>query len=621
MPNKQLLGIVFSVLFLCQCSDDKKGNGPVPLSNFGSCQEVAEYIEDYEDRINNATSGGLPMPLDSASAEGGAQAGGLSAGPDVLNNLQESGVDEPDHTRVGSHHIFTATPRGIEVVNRSTLQYMGRVPVATFDQYELLTYSERLIVIQGNYQNTTAITYDISAGKMPTELKREVFHGNYVNARLIDGHVLLVFNEYIYENVSTLEEADDIKGCDCRMIVRPEDDMFGRLFTRVASFSVKDLGASTKMIGLLGYGQTLYMSRNNLYTTHYRHAYWWLANDGEIDQEDLNKTHVTKIAFDSSNGDIRAIARGRVNGRVKDQWSFKEYGGEAQNLAIASTLSANWQTGTPSENALYIFKQKGEELVVQGQVEGLGIGETIRSTRFIDDMAYIVTFRTTDPLYAIKISNPEKPELLGELKIPGFSTYMHPTTNNRIIGVGFDAIEQGTFAWFTGVQVSLFDVSNPKEMVRLDNHVLGHRGSYSDATADHRAFYYDPTNLQFAIPAVELIKDNANADWQYGTKVKFSGAIVYKVEPKTLREVARMSHEELLPEACQKTLKYGVWWRNKVRSKDINRIYKVDGRMLTISQFGIKTHDALEPARELSVLQFPDASDKDCRYGWVGIEG
>lgn len=175
------------------------------------------------------------------------------------------------------------------------------------------------------------------------------------------------------------------------------------------------------------------------------------------------------------------VASGEVDGRLLNQFAMSEYNGD---LRVATTTD-NWGGfGDRSESTVFVLRPYGTDLEQISSVSGLGKGEQIHSVRFIDDVGYVVTFRQTDPLYVIDLSDPANPVLRGELKIPGYSAYLHPVGDGLLLGVGQDATDEGRT---TGTQLSLFDVSDPTNPQRISTLPIG---GQSEAEWDHKAFLY-----------------------------------------------------------------------------------------------------------------------------------
>jgi inhibitor of cysteine peptidase len=186
---------------------------------------------------------------------------------------------------------------------------------------------------------------------------------------------------------------------------------------------------------------------------------------------------------------------------VLNQFSMDEYAGY---FRIATTF----RTSGSSQNNVYVLDM---DLNIVGRLEGLAPKETIYSARFMGDRCYLVTFRKVDPLFVIDLKNPYDPEVLGQLKITGYSDYLHPYDEDHVIGVGKETVEaeQGDFSWYQGVKISLFDVSdveNPKEIAKYE---IGDRGTDSPVLSDHKAFLFDKLKNLLVMPvSVAEIDEN-----------------------------------------------------------------------------------------------------------------
>lgn len=221
--------------------------------------------------------------------------------------------------------------------------------------------------------------------------------------------------------------------------------------------------------------------------------------------------------FVLSNGTASAAyaASGTVKGKALNQFSMDENDG---NLRIATT------THGPLNNAVTVLAQKGNELERVGSVENIATGEDIRSVRFQGDRGFVVTFKKTDPLFVLDLAEPTDPKLLGELIIPGFSTYMHMMDPTHLMTIGYDGDEQGSFAWFAGVSLQIFDVSNPSNPVRIHHEAIGTRGSSSEALTNHLAFNFFAPIHMLALPMTVC---EGGSGGGYGSTMSFSGLMVY----------------------------------------------------------------------------------------------
>lgn len=209
-------------------------------------------------------------------------------------------------------------------------------------------------------------------------------------------------------------------------------------------------------------------------------------------------------AFGTSREGVTSYrASGRVDGSLLNSWALSAQDGV---LRAATTVSGVWQTGRPSESVVTTLAERDGALVQLGRLGGLGLGERIYGVRFIGDVGYVVTFRQVDPLHTIDLADPSRPRLLGELKIPGYSAYLHPVGEDLLLGVGAEASDQGRR---TGGQVSLFDVSDLAKPRRLATAPIP--GWSSSVEWDHHAFLYWPRTRLAVVPSQGLGADGTVA--------------------------------------------------------------------------------------------------------------
>ena len=286
-----------------------------------------------------------------------------------------------------------------------------------------------------------------------------------------------------------------------------------------------------------------------------------LSREFEISvQKKIEKTIIHKISVNKLDITYRGI--GEVPGRVLNQFSMDEYN---NYLRIAVTTGNSWQE--TSLNHAYVLNK---DLEIVGSVEDLALGEQIYSARFLGDKLYLVTFRQTDPLFIIDLSNPSSPKVLGYLKITGFSNYLHPYDENTLIGIGMEADEQGRAQ---GIKIGLFDVSdfeNPKE---IDKYIVEGDYSYSEVQYEHKAFLFDRNRNLMVIPiSYSYYRDNYDYEnWQ--------GAFVFDVDKTNLELRGKITHYDL-----NKTENY-YWYPG------VSRSLFMDDVLYTISGFKVKAND------------------------------
>ena len=310
---------------------------------------------------------------------------------------------------------------------------------------------------------------------------------------------------------------------DCASVFAPADFGGFDMLSIVTLDLGADLAAPTGTSSVMATGDTVYASQDRMYvsTNIWSPIINEQTNDRTIDQLDENyETAIHRFSI-ADPGAARYEASGSVEGHLLNQFSMNDRDGV---FYVATTKGAPWAES--SESQIVSMEVNGDQLEQIGSVGGLGLGERIFSVRYVDDTAYVVTFRQVDPFYVIDLSDPRNMVVQGELKIPGFSNYLHPISDDLVIGVGQDATDDGRT---TGTKVSLFDVSDPANPLEIDVWTLPE--GFSDAQFDHRAFlWWGPTNT-----AVLPLQSYAD---------QFAGAIVLNVTAGGITEQGRISHAD-----------------------------------------------------------------------------
>ncbi|HAE43310.1 MAG TPA: hypothetical protein DCG34_10420, partial [Clostridiales bacterium] len=332
--------------------------------------------------------------------------------------------------------------------------------------------------------------------------------------------VYLVTNKYLYYNadpgniIPTFR--DTTKSKDFMQI--PIDKIMyypNRLSSNYLIVSAVDIMNEKEPASInafLGSGNLVYMSNDALYVAGNDIYTIW----GTITNVSKFNVVGTKIGF---------AGGGMVDGSILNQFSMDEFEG---NLRVATT---NWQQD--SKNAVYILDESLNQI---GSIENIAPTERIYSTRFMGNKGYIVTFRQIDPLFVLDLSDPTSPEITGELKVPGFSNYLHPISQNILLGIGQNVDEKtGTQL---GIKLSLFDVSDQGKPREISNLVLGSSGSYAEVLSNHKALMLNPDRNMIAFDAS---LSNINGDYQ---KSYFYGALIIEAkEDGTLKVLHQISNE------------------------------------------------------------------------------
>jgi uncharacterized secreted protein with C-terminal beta-propeller domain len=304
----------------------------------------------------------------------------------------------------------------------------------------------------------------------------------------------------------------------CEDLHRPES-FSGFDVVSVLSFNIEDGLTEGSGVGVLASGQTVYSSLNRFYVATTK----WV--EAEISEEDFNEwseSYSTDIhAFSiSTEAPAQYAASGIVQGSLLNQFSMDEHDGY---LRIITTTGSPWDERDLSESQLVVLEEQESALMKVGQVGGLGKGESLYSARLLDDIGFAVTFRQIDPFYVLDLSDPTDPEIVGELKIPGFSTYLHPIDENYVVGIGQSATDEGRVL---GLKVSLFDVSDKTDPRETATWTMN--DANSPAEWDHRAFQIYGQTI---ILPVQSWSGNVN------------GAVLLEVGEGKISYVGEITHE------------------------------------------------------------------------------
>ena len=414
--------------------------------------------------------------------------------------------------------------------------------------------------------DTYVKVFDLENMQSHKLVKDIVVPGRFSGARLIEDFVYLITNQYSYDLVyldanqtivPTIMVNKELKEISLSDIFYVNTSEERKSLTNIVSINIHDDEEQvTAKIFLLGNSQILYVSRDNIYITYSTRSYdydmlikiveevltpllpesikveielvntlsiteyqkktvteWILQNyTNSMDEEQkknisreilcrVDRTIIHRISI--GDGEIQYEAQGTVPGGASNQFSLNEHGG---NLRISTTVEgwrvSSFISNVETQNNIYVLNM---DLEVVGSVEGLAPGEQIYATRFLGDKCYLVTFRQIDPFFVIDLSNPTNPIVLGELKIPGFSTYLHPYDETHIVGIGRNG---------TKIKVSLYDVSNVRSPVEVSKFEIENNDddwwrAQSIALDEHKAFLFDKEKNLLVIPVGSYYKQSA----------------------------------------------------------------------------------------------------------------
>jgi hypothetical protein len=281
-------------------------------------------------------------------------------------------------------------------------------------------------------------------------------------------------------------------------------------------------------------------------------------------------TAIHKFALEGASSSY--LGSGLVKGRVLNQFAMDEWSG---HLRVATTTGR-----LPSKDVHSTLTILGRGMLQAGVLDQLAPSEDIRSVRFDGARGFVVTFKKTDPLFVFDLANPYAPRTLAELKIPGFSTYMHLMDANHLLTIGYDASDQGSFAWFTGVMLQIFDISNPTHPTLAHKEVIGTRGSSSEALTNHLAFTYFAPKQLLALPMT--VCEGGTGSGSYGTTMSFSGLMVYNVTAATGFKLTGKVEHLKAGTSCH------TWWTNATST--VKRSIVMDDYVFSVTDEVVKAN-------------------------------
>lgn len=524
---------------------------------------------------------GVPTVAPAEDAAGGAGEGDNSA-DFTSTNLQEDGVDESDIFKNDGTYFYIArndTVRIVQAAPLSALAEVARVELG-FNVSDLFLYQNTLIAIGADYGGNGPITIEIWPPYMiasktrvaqialddptaPTVTTSVEFDGAFVSARLIGDRLTLIttYTPNLPDNPTPLAVSrlslDDVTpemrvnngeasaAVSWQGYYRPsEADGFNT--TVVLTLDAANVANVVNSTALLADAGTIYASPESLYVT---------STDYNTNGDYRESTAIHKLSLNADGASY--VGSGSVPGHLLNQFSLGEKngylrvathdfgsgfgfgGGIAVDVAASPEPSeggAGSAPGSPAKardaaqavnqpaNAVYVLGESEDALAIVGRVENIAPGERIYAARFLGDRGFLVTFVQIDPLFALDLSDPTNPRILGELKVPGFSDYLHPLGEDRLIGVGRSVVDGRA----RGVQLSLFDVSDLTNPTMIQQVELGGWGSISDVSWTHKAFGYLASQALMVIPA-ELTPTNTG-QFEYAP-AEFDGVLGYTVDP------------------------------------------------------------------------------------------
>jgi hypothetical protein len=410
---------------------------------------------------------------------------------------------------------------------------------------------------------------DLSACADPaTKIRRfhELLEDNL--ERIADSHV----EDWL---PSGTDSATGELGRDCSMFYGA-DLGDGSAVTSVMSLDLSSATGASSYTSIVSRPGAIYGSEAALY----------MAVPGDPSAIATERTAIHKFGLSADPIGAEYRGSGRVSGHVLSQFAMDEFDGA---FRVATTTG---HVPDPKvHSTLTILREAPGGLEQVGLIDNIAPGEDIRSVRFSGRRGFVVTFKKTDPLYVFDLDPPEAPRILAELKIPGFSTYMHMLDDTHLLTIGYDASDQGSFAWFTGMMLQIFDVTDPTRPALTHKHVIGTRGSSSEALTNHLAFTYFEPKHALALPMTIC---EGGQPPSYG-QMTFSGLVVFDATASTgFAERGRVAYPPAAGVSCSN------WWTDA--KSQVRRSVFMDDYVYSITGSTVKANALSNLSADLATL-------------------
>lgn len=713
--NKTILFVVivlaFAALFIAGCQ-----NIPVNPNNQSANQTPSQDLKQFKDAAElqaflakagqdstSGNSGGIMVNKMSAERSTGALSAPVAqqattpagAADYSQTNNQYQSVDEADFVKNDGRYIYMIADNKLVIVDAANPENAGIISTTKiFDNdtgygydipraQELLLNKDKVVIfVNANEQSFTfqkyditpvptyrqktyLYIYDVSDRKNPKLLDKYSVSGNYYQSRMINDVVYVIAQEYA--NYRTIDMPVVMLGAEKMLppiyyFDNPEQNY---VYNTILSVNLKTDAVVDSKSFLLGYGNTLMVSENNIYIAYQKQRYYcwgfrcyneqyskerfdnvivpllqgdlktqittinsmsitddekWdkistvltdffskAQNNEQLQEQykdmftkiqdalqeyDLrqelehSKTVISKIAI--ADGHITYMSRAEVDGRLLNQYSLDEYN---NNLRVATTVDVWLNSGRKEYNNVYVL---GATMNTVGTLQDIAPNESIYSTRFMGNRLYMVTYRQIDPFFAIDLSDPSSPKILGQLKVPGYSSYLHPINDTTLIGVGkeTDVNEYGSTVT-KGVKISIFDVSDVARPKETGHYTIGISGTDSAVLHDPKAFLYSKTKNIVVLPVTEVIDTGRNGPYGYYYNV-WNGAYVFSVKDSALELLGKVKHSS-------SNSQYFNWWNQAT----VTRSIYFDNSLYTISNQYIKVNDLTNNLTSQNSIDLP----------------
>ena len=534
-------------------------------------------------------------------------------------NVQVENVDEADVIKTDGEYTYSISEDTViiaDVRDVENTRITSRLKPTSGIPVDLLLYDKYLIVIgrDSSRKNSTDVEiYNVEDKNKIEKVKSYEISKSYKTSRILNGKLYIVSSGRLSKNSDQKIEIDYKEDGSSKDINLKKmyyfKDKSSDYETVISNVNLDDISNSTFDVqAYLMDVDYIYMSENNLYIANWNYKenensvlklFGFKGIFSMMDDENYDKeTTIVKLGI-NEDGSVSYVGKANLDGSAINQFSFDEYN---SNLRVALE--------DDEKSRIVVLNKKMKQI---GVSEVVGEGESMYSSRFVGDRAYLVTFKYTDPLFTFDLSNPKKPKLLGELKMPGYSTYIHPYDENHLIGIGVQTEEvvvrdsqgeiRGSNTYVTGLKMAIFDVTDVNNPKQLSDVTIGNKNTKSPILTNHKALLFSKEKGIIAIPVnsysspiteqtvsttdVEKLVDKYNS----GSSSDYisEGYLIYNIDTEneiSLKGVIEHSS------ANKNTKSYG--------SQVLRGIYIKDS-LITVSQHMLKVND-LQTLKEISTM-------------------
>ena len=557
--------------------------------------------------------------ISSVGSSGNSSSSSESSSDYSKTNVQVENVDEADVIKTDGEYTYSISEDTViiaDVRDVENTRITSRLKPTSGIPVDLLLYDKYLIVIgrDSSRKNSTDVEiYNVEDKNKIEKVKSYEISKSYKTSRILNGKLYIVSSGRLSKNSDQKIEIDYKEDGSSKDINLKKmyyfKDKSSDYETVISNVNLDDISNSTFDVqAYLMDVDYIYMSENNLYIANWNYKedensvlklFGFKGIFSMMDDENYDKeTTIVKLGI-NEDGSVSYVGKANLDGSAINQFSFDEYN---SNLRVALE--------DDEKSRIVVLNKKMKQI---GVSEVVGEGESMYSSRFVGDRAYLVTFKYTDPLFTFDLSNPKNPKLLGELKMPGYSTYIHPYDENHLIGIGVQTEEvvvrdsqgeiRGSNTYVTGLKMAIFDVTDVNNPKQLSDVTIGNKNTKSPILTNHKALLFSKEKGIIAIPVnsysspiteqtvsttdVEKLVDKYNS----GSSSDYisEGYLIYNIDTEngiSLKGVIEHSS------ANKNTKSYG--------SQVLRGLYIKDS-LITISQHVLKVND-LQTLKEISTM-------------------